>query len=122
MNLFNDIEHTFIHVILFSERCGNYCFCSSKQFNSIDELKADYDEDEKEITGEFTDDEHSDPVKGKDGVRQVKEKYLPDFNKSRLELLSIKRELEFVPLPCSAIDDMEILDKDYRILDLFLED
>ena len=85
-------------------------------------LKSDYDEDEKEITGEFTDDKHSDPVEGKDGVRQVKEKYLADFNKARLELLSIKRELEFVPLPCSAVSDMEILDKDYRILDLFLED
>ena len=88
----------------------------------LNELKSNYDEDEKDALGEYRDSKHSDPIKGDSGLRKVKKEYLSEFNKARLELLSIKSELEFIPLPHSAFDDMDILDKDYRILDLFLDE
>lgn len=88
----------------------------------LNELVADYEEDENEILGKYSTDEFSEPIEGKEGQRKVKPVYLSEFNKARIELLSVKTEIEFVPLPCSVFDNIEVSGKDYAILDLFLAD
>lgn len=88
-----------------------------KQLTVVQEA---YLEDENDVLGKYRTDEYSDPDESNPALRKVKPEFLVEFAKDQSELLSVQAEIEFKPIDESTIGGVELLDKDYQVLSIFL--
>lgn len=85
-------------------------------------LKDVFDADLREIETLFADDEHSSVIDPTTNKRQVKPEYIDEFKHHKYDLLAVKSEFEFIPVPCSVFENVECTDADYQFIDLLISD
>lgn len=81
--------------------------------------KALIDDAMKELSEKYADDEHS--VEGENGVRRVKEEYLPEYMKAQGEILAQDTELDIRKVKIEDLGEIELSDSDMDTIGFMIE-
>ena len=81
--------------------------------------KALIDDAMKELSEKYADDEHS--VEGENGVRRVKEEYLPEYLKAQGEILAQDTELDIRKVKIEDLGEIELSDSDMDTIGFMIE-
>lgn len=81
--------------------------------------KALIDDAMKELSEKYADDEHS--VEGENGVRRVKEEYLPEYLKAQGEILAQETELDIRKVKIEDLGEIELSDSDMETIGFMIE-
>ena len=81
--------------------------------------KALIDDAMKELGEKYADDEHS--VEGENGVRRVKEEYLPEYLKAQGEILAQDTELDIRKVKIEDLGEIELSDSDMDTIGFMIE-
>ena len=81
--------------------------------------KALIDDAMKELSEKYADDEHS--VEGENGVRRVKEEYLPEYLKAQGEIMAQDTELDIRKVKIEDLGEIELSDSDMDTIGFMIE-